>query len=232
METGKERHTLCTAKVFLLAENRLVREVLARILRKQSDLSVAGIDRCTPNFQEQLAEADPDILLIHQDAARTAWSSFIQDALRSSQDLKIVLFGMEESEEIFLQAVRAGICGYLLNDAGSQDILAALRKVAQGNAVCPPQLCLSLFHFVANTAKEGTSIGNRRVCAKLGLSPRQQQLAALLTKGLTNKEIASSLNLSEFTVKNHVRRIMRRLNVDSRYEAVQTIFDNGYAANL
>src|SRR5271156_2805347 len=62
--------------------------------------------------------------------------------------------------------------------------------------------------------------------------PAPEQLASFLAKGLTNKEIAAKLNLSEFTVKNHVHRIMRQLNVESRYEAVQTIFDNGYAARM
>jgi DNA-binding NarL/FixJ family response regulator len=66
---------------------------------------------------------------------------------------------------------------------------------------------------------------NRHICSELGLTGRQQQLVALLARGFTNKEIASSLSLSEFTVKNHVHRIMRRLNADSRYAAVRTLCD-------
>jgi two-component system nitrate/nitrite response regulator NarL len=69
------------------------------------------------------------------------------------------------------------------------------------------------------------------VCAKLGLTPRQQQLVTFLARGLTNKEIAASLNLSEYTVKNHVHRIMRQVNADSRYAAVQTVCESALGAS-
>ncbi len=146
--------------------------------------------------------------------------------------MKIVLLGMEEDPEIFLQAVRAGISGYLLGDASAEETLTAVRRVAQGEAVCPPRLCLHLFQFVAREALKGSLVLNQRVCAKLGLTPRQQQLVAFLARGLTNKEIAANLNLSEFTVKNHVHRIMRQLNAESRYAAVQTVCESGFGANL
>jgi len=90
---------------------------------------------------------------------------------------------------------------------------------------------LALFQFVARAAEEGSLMLNLLVSEKLGLSRRQQELPSFLARGLTNKEMAANLHLSEFTVKNHVHRMMRQLNVESRYEAVQTIFDRGYAAN-
>jgi two-component system nitrate/nitrite response regulator NarL len=137
---------------------------------------------------------------------------------------------MEEDREIFLQAVRSGVSGYLLGDASAEETLGAIRRVAKGEAVCPPRLCQHLFQFVATQAQQGSVVLNQRVCAKLGLTPRQQQLLAFLARGLTNKEIAATLHLSEFTVKNHVHRIMRQLNADSRYAAVQTVCEGAFAA--
>jgi len=232
MKQAKERNASCPPRVFLVVENRLLREALAGILRKQSDLFVAGIDRYTVNIQKQVADANANILLVHHATAMIASPNLISDVLSNIPQLKIVLFGMEDNPDTFLQLVRAGVRGYLLDDASAEDILVALRRVAQGDAVCPPQMCLDLFQFVARAAEEGNLLVNQRVCAKLGLSRRQQQLASFLAKGLTNKEIAANLNLSEFTVKNHVHRIMRQLNVESRYEAVQTMFESGYAANF
>jgi two-component system, NarL family, nitrate/nitrite response regulator NarL len=232
MKSTTQHGMASTPSVFLLVENRLLREALAGVLRKQPDLSVAGVDRHTVNVQKQLDESECDILLVHHVTAMIASPSLISEALRWNPQLKIILFGMGDDAESFLQAIRAGVRGYLLDDASAQDITTAVRRVAQGEAVCPSQLCLALFQSVARAAEEGSLILNLRVCAKLGLSRRQQQLASFLAKGLTNKEIAAKLNLSEFTVKNHVHRIMRQLNVESRYEAVQTIFDNGYAARM
>jgi DNA-binding NarL/FixJ family response regulator len=143
--------------------------------------------------------------------------------LSLSPEKKTILFGMEDDPEVFLQAVRSGASGYLLGDASAEDTIAAIRRVVAGEAVSPPRLCHYLFQFVARTTREGSMILNQRLCHRLGLTARQQQLAALLARGFTNKEIAATLHLSEFTVKNHVHRIMRRLNAESRYAAVQTV---------
>jgi DNA-binding NarL/FixJ family response regulator len=229
MKSTTSQSGIRSPNVLLLVENRLLREALAGILRKQADLTLVGVDRYTPQILEQVAELKCEIALIHHATAMNAAPNILSQLLGNTPDLKIVLFGMSDEGEMFLSAVRGGVMGYLLDDASAQDILAAVRRVAQGEAVCPPRMCLNLFHFVARSAEDSSFAVNRRVCTKLGLSRRQQQLASFLAKGLTNKEIAATLNLSEFTVKNHVHRMMRQLKAESRYEAVRTIFDSGYA---
>jgi DNA-binding NarL/FixJ family response regulator len=219
-------------KLFLLVENRLLREALAAIVRKQADFSVVGVDRYTPSIEKQFLESKCDLLVADHASATIFPSTFVVDSLSLVPDMKIVLLGMEEDSEMFLQAVRSGVSGYLLGDASAEETLAAVRRVAQGEAVCPPRLCLHLFRFVAREALKGSLVLNQRVCTKLGLTPRQQQLVSFLARGLTNKEIAANLNLSEFTVKNHVHRIMRQLNAESRYAAVQTVCEGGFGADL
>jgi two-component system nitrate/nitrite response regulator NarL len=230
MKSTTSQSNVPIPNVLLLVENRLLREALAGILRKQADLSLVGVDRYTAGIHEQMAELKCDIVLIHHATAMNAAPHLLTRLPGDTTGPKIILFGMSDEGETFLSAVRAGVMGYLLDDASAQDILTAVRRVAQGEAVCPPRMCLNLFRFVARSAEDSSFTVNRRVCAKLGLSRRQQQLASFLAKGLTNKEIAATLNLSEFTVKNHVHRIMRQLNAESRYDAVRTIFDSGYAA--
>ncbi len=133
---------------------------------------------------------------------------------------------MEPDEELFMAAVRSGVMGYLLKDASASDLVAAVRAVYRGEAVCPPQLCSSLFRFVAHMIEE---IPFKRSAPRPDLTMRQQQLMALVAKGLTNKEIASHLNLSEFTVRNHIHRVLKQLDAGSRSEAVETIRAYGYA---
>jgi DNA-binding NarL/FixJ family response regulator len=133
---------------------------------------------------------------------------------------------MEPDAEQFLDAVRSGVAGYLLPDASASDVVAAVRAVSRGEAVCPPQLCSALFRFVAQTAKE---LPLQNPTAKPDLTLRQQQLVTLVAKGLTNKEIASHLNLSEFTVRNHIHRILKQVDAGSRSEAVETIRAYGYS---
>ena len=94
---------------------------------------------------------------------------------------------------------------------------SAVRAVASDQAVCPPDLCLALFEYVA-TQRMHFSFRLKR---DLGLTRREQQLVQMIDRGLTNKEIASQLNLSEQTVKNHIHRMLRKLGASSRLAAVE-----------
>ncbi len=134
---------------------------------------------------------------------------------------------MEENEEQFFTAVRSGISAYLLKDASADDVVAAARAVTRGEAVCPPRLCLALFQCMARIALETPVQNEERPRAVLTI--RQQQLITLVAKGLTNKEIASELNLSEYTIRNHIHRIMKQVEVGSRGEAVQALRAHGYS---
>jgi len=127
---------------------------------------------------------------------------------------------MEPDEKLFLTAIRSGVMGYLLKDASASDLVCAVRAVYQGDAVCPPQLCSALFRFVARSTEE---IPAKRRGPRPDLTLRQQELMALVAKGLTNKEIALSLHLSDFTVRNHIHRILKQLNAGSRTAAVEAI---------
>src|SRR5205807_881626 len=142
-------------QVFILAENRLLREALTRILSKKSDIRVVGASAFSPQVVEQIA--------------------------------------------------------------------AAVRCVASAEAVCPPQLCLVLFEQMAQQAR----IPSFHIRAELGLTRREQQLVQMIGRGLTNKEIATQLNLSEQTVKNHVHRMLRKVGASDRLAAVELCRSQG-----
>jgi len=141
-------------------------------------------------------------------------------------DLKIILIGMELDEKQFMEAIRSGAVGYLLKDACALDVIAAVRSVSRGEAVCPPALSALLFRYAAQAILDAPS---QNAPARPDLTLRQQQLVSLVAKGLTNKEIASHLNISEFTVRNHIHRILKQVDAESRSEAVENIRSFGYA---
>jgi len=212
-------------RVFLLIENRLLREALIRLFRKRSDLVVLGQDGPADATASQVLETQFDVLVT--DSFQTAWpTAKIACQTQGQAAFKAILIGMEPDEEQFIAAVRAGVMGYLLKDASASDLVAAVRAVYRGEAVCPPQLCSTLFRFVAHMVDE---MPIERSAARPDLTLRQQQLIALVAKGLTNKEIASHLNLSEFTVRNHIHRILKQVDAGSRSEAVEAIRAHGYA---
>ena len=210
--------------IFLLAENRLLRESLSRLLRKKSDISVVGECGSTAGAIQQIRESGCEILLL-DDAIRSRTNpNLVAQILEAVPDLRIILIGVDNDEGRFLHAVRCGAVGYLLREASAMDVLAGVRAVARGEAVCPPQLTLALFRYFA---KQGREVPYYRTRAELGLTRRQHQLVSFVAKGWTNKEIASTLNLSEQTVKNHIHRILRQVKAQDRYEAVETIRASG-----
>jgi DNA-binding NarL/FixJ family response regulator len=232
MRPAKDTAEIRTTRLFLVIENRLLREAMSAIFRQQEGVSLIGSAQYSSLACRQMVESHYDILLADQASASAFPANFIDQFLARISGRKVILFGMDDNFEIFLQAIRSGVSGYLLGEASAEDTIAAVRKVAVGEAVSPPKLCHDLFQFVARSTREGSMILNGRLCRKLGLTARQQQLVALLARGFTNKEIAESMRLSEFTVKNHVHRIMRQLNAESRYEAVRTVCESDLAASL
>jgi DNA-binding NarL/FixJ family response regulator len=207
-----------TVEVFILAENRLLREALTRILNKKSDIRVAGASAFVPEIAQEIAQLAPDVLL--SDSASVALSELrlIAEIRTAVPGLKVVMIGMEAEQGAFLRLVRDGIVGYVLKDASAIEVAAAVRSVANGEAVCPPGLCLALFEEVA---KEKPQPARFIVRHGLGLTRREQQLVHMISDGLTNKEIAGQLNLSEQTVKNHVHRMLRKLGASDRLAAVE-----------
>jgi two-component system nitrate/nitrite response regulator NarL len=225
MDTLNETVPVSSIRVYLLIEGRLLREALSRMFRKRPDLLVVGQSGRSEATPRQVLEAQCDVLVT--DCCQAAWlpaSVALQNGGRDA--FKTILIGMEPAAEQFLAAVRSGVTGYLLPDASASDVVAAVRAVFRGEAVCPPQLCSMLFRCVAQTAKE---MPQQNPASKPDLTLRQQQLVSLVAKGLTNKEIASHLNLSEFTVRNHIHRILKQVDAESRSEAVETIRAHGYA---
>ena len=194
-------------KVFIVSENRLLRDTLARIFEQEQDLAVVGAARLCREAIEEISGTRPDVLLLNPPALAMPDLNDLPRIRRRAPQLKVVAFGMEESEEAFLAAVRAGVVGYVLKDAYSADVVGAVRLAAQGEAVCPPRLCLCLF---AHFAKQPAGMPKLRLRTHLPLTRREQELVPMIAQGLTNKEIAAQLNLSAQTVKNHVHRILQK----------------------
>jgi DNA-binding NarL/FixJ family response regulator len=219
-----ESSPVCAIRVFVAIENRFLRESLTRLFRKKADFAITG--QASPSEKDSVETAGRDCDVLVGDRLTFNFLSEPATAVEvSAFHAKVILIGMDPDEEQFLSAVRAGINGYLLHDASASDVVAAVRGVSRGESICPPLLCSSLFHFVAQSAKQLFAQG---AASKPDLTLRQQQLVALIAKGMTNKEIASQLNLSEFTVRNHVHRILKQVDAESRDEAVQTIRAHGY----
>jgi two-component system response regulator DevR len=213
--------------VFLLAENRILREALVRMLGKRDDIRVVGAAGLPSQSLEQISLSGAQVLVTDSAASSALDLQFIPEIRRAMPELKIVMIGMEVDKGTFLRTIREGVVGYVLKEASALEVVAAIRSVANGEAICPPTLCMTLFKYVSS---QWAQVSNVHIKRDLALTRREQQLLQMLGLGLTNKEIASQLFLSEQTVKNHVHRILRKVGVSDRMEVVEACRLQGLTA--
>lgn len=214
-------------EVFLMAENRLLRDALGKVLGRRSDIRVVATVATAADVTARVAELRPQVLLLDSILTESDQQQAATLIPPGMPRLKIVMIGMEANRETFLNCVRAGISGYLLKDASATDVITAVRTVAVGGAICPPSLCQVLFEYFANQCLLAPNYYGK---VQLGLTRREQELAHMISTGLSNKEIAVKLNLSEQTVKNHVHHMLRKLGTDNRIAAVELCRMHGLLA--
>jgi DNA-binding NarL/FixJ family response regulator len=198
--------------VFIACTNRLLRESLARIVNKRAEFRTIGVQALTAGLGEA-GQSGADVVVLD------SLQFMVDDAIcfpkesPRERSVKCILVAMEDDRKKFLEAVRLGVLGYVLREASAADVMAAIRTVAAGAAVCPPRFARVLFDYVV---KHGAQTPGRNTREELRLTRREQQLIPLIDQGLTNKEIANELNLSEQTIKSHLHRILRKAGVENR----------------
>jgi DNA-binding NarL/FixJ family response regulator len=204
-------------KVFLLCENRLLREALLRILNKRTDLPVVGSCAHSPSVLDQLCAAGPHVVLLDSLGLAVSEPHLLRRIQERRPEARVLMVGMDAREENFLHAVREGAAGYVLREAAATEVVTAIRAVGAGDAVCPPRFSAILFRCAAQRLALTQSL---QKLSHSGLSRREQQLVELICWGFTNKEIARRLNLSEHTVKNHIHRILQKTGAPDRTSIV------------
>ena len=130
---------------------------------------------------------------------------------------KILMLTVSDEEEDLFEAVKAGASGYLLKEISIEEVADAIRAVVEGQSLISPSMAsklLSEFNALAKRAEEKQNIPAPK------LTDRELEVLKLVAQGMSNKEIADDLFISENTVKNHVRNILEKLHLHSRMEAV------------
>lgn len=212
-------------RVFIAAENRLLRDALAKILTKHEKIQVSGLDAMTPFHPEGLRDLDADIFLLVSRGNLDDDLAVIRTVRTAAPNVRILLMGMSSAPGDFLQSVRVGVKGYLLRDASSEEVLEGIRAVHAGEAACPGGLCSVLFRYLEREAALMPCVSARR---RLGFTRREQQLIPFVAQGLTNKEIANHFSLSEQTVKNHLYRMKHKVGAEDRLDIVQLYRAQGF----
>lgn len=200
-----------TINIMVVSDVRLYREGLAHSLAQRHRLAVIATANNLDDTS-RLDELKPDVVVLDMSARGSL------DAIRrvsaSSARARIVAFAVEETERDVLLCAEAGASGYVACDGTMDDLVNTIHSVARGELLCSPRIAATLFR--ALHAQGSRPDGDRLA---LTLTAREREIAPLIDRGLSNKEIAAHLRIEVATVKNHVHNLLEKLQVASRGEA-------------
>lgn len=196
--------------VLVVDDHALFRKGVARLLQAEG-FKVVGEARDGREALSQAKKLKPDVILMDiympgmdgLEATRR-----IKEAIPSA---KVVILTISEEDQNLFEAIKAGAHGYLLKSVEPEALFQTLRGVVRGEAFLSPSMAAKILDEFARAAEGAPSAR---------LSPREREVLELLARGASNKEIASALNISENTVKNHLKRIMEKLHLENRVQVV------------
>jgi DNA-binding NarL/FixJ family response regulator len=208
-------------RVVVADDQGLVRAGLCSILATQSDIEVVGQAADGDDAVGVVREAGPDVVLMD---VRMPGTDGIEAARRlAGSSARIVMLTTFDMDEYVYAAMKAGACGFLLKDAPPESLVEAVRAAARGDALLAPAITRRLVEeFVRRPAP-----GSASPEALAPLTPRERDVLAEVARGHSNAEIAGRLYLSEATVKTHVTRMLTKLHLRDRAQAVVLAYESG-----
>ncbi|KJS62489.1 response regulator transcription factor [Streptomyces rubellomurinus] len=217
-----------TIRVIIVDDQAMVRAGFAALLSAQSDIDVVGDAADGSEALEVTGRTHPDVVLMDvrmpvMDGLEAA-RRLLDPATPGAHRPKVLMLTTFDVDDYVYEALRAGASGFLLKDAPPADLIAAVRVVAAGEALLAPSVTRRLIEDFARTRPA------RRRDPKVrlnGLTPRETEVLELIARGLSNQEIAAQLVLAEQTVKTHIGRILAKLDLRDRAQAVVLAYESG-----
>lgn len=202
-------------RILLVDDHALFRAGVAGLLRQQVGFQVVGEAEDGEEALEKAKELMPDLILIDLYMPGMGGLEATRRIKEVLPSVKIVVLTVSEEDRDVFEAVKAGAHGYLLKKIESEAFFRTLRGVFRGEA---PISRATATKILAEFARQ-TCRGAGDASPPGGLSPREQEVLEVLTRGATNKEIAASLGISGDTVKNHLKNILKKLHLGNRVQA-------------
>jgi two-component system, NarL family, response regulator len=207
-------HLASRIRILIVDDHPVVRAGLTSMLGTQSELEVIGSASSGEEALAMLQRREVDVVLLD---LRMPDMVGVETLLRMKQDghsARVIILTSFDTDEDIYRAVQAGAEGYLLKDTSLREMVEAIRTVHAAKKYIPREIAARLAERMMRT----------------NLSPRESEVLELVSKGLTNKQIAHVFSISAFTVKHHVDSIIEKLEVSDRTEAVTAAIQRGIIA--
>jgi two-component system, NarL family, nitrate/nitrite response regulator NarL len=196
----------------VLADVRLYREGLASLLAGEPTLTVAAAEPVNENALKRIRTDQIDVVLL--EAATACETRVIEELARLAPNAKVVAYAMLDEDRQAVRCAEAGAAAFVTGEATTEQLVGAIRGVAQGEANCSPRMAALLINRLRILSQSTRPAG-----AHAELTARERSIVTLIDDGLSNKQIAARLGIEVSTVKNHVHHVLEKLGVTRRSQA-------------
>ena len=217
-------------RIVLADASRLTTLGITQVLDKEPDMEILAVVTDGEDAVAKTIELEPDVLIIEVDLPQLSGIKATQRVRRELPHVAVVILTALEEEQTLFDAIRAGAAAYLHKDCDPKELVESIRKVRGGQFIinekifAKPAVATKVLAEFRELSVYGP--GSSHVFAPL--SPREVQILDNIAQGMTNKEVAYTLAISEQTVKNHMSSILRKLSVNDRTQAVVYAIRQGW----
>jgi len=210
-------------RVLFIADSRILRKGIVAMISECRDITVAAVSRMRQNALTNAGSVKPHVVLMDLGLDSQNSVNVVQSVKKEFPGIKIIGMGLAPAQSDILEFVQAGAEGFILKNASGGEVIKTIRAVAAGERVLPYSMTGSLFTQVT---KYAIKHGKKILSAAIRVTEREKEIVALIVKGMSNKQIASSLNIATFTVKSHVHNILEKLALHSRVQIANYFRDD------
>ncbi|GIG40663.1 response regulator [Cellulomonas phragmiteti] len=216
-------------RVLLVDDQALIRMGFRLLIDSTDDLEVVGEAQDGASAIEQVAALRPDVVLMDVRMPGVNGIAATERIVAAHPEVRVLVLTTFDLDEYAFAALRAGASGFLLKDAAPAELAAAVRTVASGEAVVSARITRRMLELFAGHLPAGSTVADPDAPHPrlAGLTPREVEVLREVAEGLSNAEVAGRLFLSEATVKTHVGRILAKLGVRDRVQAVVVAYETG-----
>jgi DNA-binding NarL/FixJ family response regulator len=204
-------------RVMICDDHALFRRGLIMVLESEDGIEVVAEAEDGADAVAKAEELAPDVVLMDVRMPRVSGIEATRSIADSVPTAKILMLTVSDEEDDLYDAIKAGAAGYLLKEISIEEVATAIRAVVSGQSLISPSMASKLLSEFTNLAKKADE---RQSVPTPRLTDRELEVLKLVAQGMSNREIAGELYISENTVKNHVRNILEKLHLHSRMEAV------------
>jgi DNA-binding NarL/FixJ family response regulator len=209
-------------RVLLADDQELVRTGFRMILKAERDIEVVAEASDGAEAVELAVQLRPDVVLMDIRMPGLDGLEATRRVLAATGDTRVLILTTFDLNEYVYEALRAGASGFLLKDAPAAQLVTAIRVVAEGDALLAPSITRRLITEFARQPAATAQLDELKE-----LTPRELEVLRLVARGLSNAEIAKELFVSDATVKTHVARVLMKLSLRDRVQAVVAAYESG-----